>query len=234
MARTDVASARPIERFAALGHPLRIRILILLAEQAASAPELGRRIGRPTGTIAYHVGVLEKAGLVVVVTSRRVRALTERIYGPTAMAEEVLASLPIDAGATAEAPTARAGPLDPAPAPFRPPVATPNVARPPIELATGTQAGVLRFIHYGFMPNRLGYCGPDENRRLFDHAVAKEVDRSLLPSLARFLGPLPYLRAIAAGAGIRDVFDDRVVEAYLDRQRPARPVRVQGAVRGTP
>jgi hypothetical protein len=73
---------------------------------------------------------------------------------------------------------------------------------------------VLRFIHYAYMPNRLGYCGPDENRRLFDHGVAGEADGTLLPSLARFLGPLPYLRAIAAGAGTADVFDERVVEAY--------------------
>jgi len=82
------------------------------------------------------------------------------------------------------------------------------IAAPP------TQAGILRFIHYGFMPNRLGYCGPDENRLLFDHAAAGEADRSLLPTLAQFLGPLPYLRAIARGSGIRDPFDERVVEAY--------------------
>ncbi|OGO54024.1 MAG: hypothetical protein A2V85_12355 [Chloroflexi bacterium RBG_16_72_14] len=90
----------------------------------------------------------------------------------------------------------------------------PTVRRPAIELAPSTQAGVLRFIHYAYMPNRLGYCGPDENRRLFDHGVAGEADRTLLPSLARFLGPLPYLRAIAAGAGTQDLFDERVVEAY--------------------
>jgi hypothetical protein len=82
------------------------------------------------------------------------------------------------------------------------------IAAPP------TQAGILRFIHYGFMPNRLGYCGPDESRLLFDHGAAGEADRSLLPTLAQFLGPLPYLRAIARGSGIRDPFDERVVEAY--------------------
>jgi hypothetical protein len=90
----------------------------------------------------------------------------------------------------------------------------PHVRRPRIELPPASQAGILRFIHYAFMPNRLGYCGPDDNRRLFDHGVAGEADPSLVPSLARFLGPMPYLRAIAAGSGIPDVFDDRVVEAY--------------------
>jgi hypothetical protein len=86
------------------------------------------------------------------------------------------------------------------------------IAEPPAR--TATQSGLLRFIRYAFMPNRLGYCGPDENRLLFDHAVAGEADRSLLPTLTQFLGPLPYLRAIARGSGIRDPFDERVVEAY--------------------
>jgi hypothetical protein len=89
-----------------------------------------------------------------------------------------------------------------------------NSPRSRIELPPSSQAGILRFIHYAFMPNRLGYCGPDDNRRLFDHGVAGEADRTLVPALTRFLGPMPYLRAIAAGAGIRDPFDDRVVEAY--------------------
>ena len=94
------------------------------------------------------------------------------------------------------------------------PSATGPRGRRSIELPPASQAGILRFIHYGFMPNRLGYCGPDDNRRLFDHGVAGQADASLIPSLARFLGPLPYLRAIAAGADLADPFDDRVVEAY--------------------
>ncbi len=94
------------------------------------------------------------------------------------------------------------------------PSATGPRGRRSIELPPSSQAGILRFIHYGFMPNRLGYCGPDDNRRLFDHGVAGQADASLIPSLARFLGPLPYLRAIAAGADLADPFDDRVVEAY--------------------
>jgi hypothetical protein len=80
--------------------------------------------------------------------------------------------------------------------------------------APSAQAGLLRFIHYSFMPNRLGYCGPDRNQLLFDHAIAGEADRSLLPTLTQFLGPMPYLRAVARGAGLRDPFDERVVEAY--------------------
>jgi poly-beta-hydroxybutyrate-responsive repressor len=81
-------------------------------------------------------------------------------------------------------------------------------------LAPTTRAGMVRFIHYSFMPNRLGYCGPDQNNLLFQYGVAGEADPGLPPVLTKFLGPLPYLRTIASAAGIADIFDDRVVEAY--------------------
>jgi DNA-binding transcriptional ArsR family regulator len=242
VAKSDQPRSRPEERFTALGHPLRFRILASLLEHPAAGAELARRIGRPAGTIGYHLGVLERAGLVQVQTTRRVRALVERIYGPTSLAAEVMAAVgghvdgplservvaPTDADPRSTAAPDRAAPAATAaegstrpvgvvltlPSGVSAPIEVPGVRKPALELAPTTQAGVLRFIHYGFMPNRLGYCGPDENRRLFDHGVAGDADRSLLPSLSRFLGPLPYLRAIAAGAGIRDLFDERVVEAY--------------------
>ena len=47
--------------------------------------------------------------------------------------------------------------------------------------------GMVRFIRYGFMPNRARYCGGDENRLLFDHAVEQVVDGGLkaLPEVYR-------------------------------------------------
>ena len=39
----------------------------------------------PKGTVAHHVKVLEDAGLVKVVRTRKVRAMTERYYGRTAL-----------------------------------------------------------------------------------------------------------------------------------------------------
>jgi hypothetical protein len=75
-------------------------------------------------------------------------------------------------------------------------------------------AGPLRFIRYGFMPNQLRYCGGDDNRTLFDYAIAGEVDGGLTPLLRKFTGALPYLQLIARANGIADPFDDRVVEAY--------------------
>jgi hypothetical protein len=74
--------------------------------------------------------------------------------------------------------------------------------------------GTLRFIRYGFMPNRLRYCGGDDNRNLFDYATAGVSDGGLQPLLRQFSGALPYLQLIARCNGIADPFDARVVEAY--------------------
>ncbi len=75
-------------------------------------------------------------------------------------------------------------------------------------------AGVLRFIRYAFMPNRLQYCGGDDNALLFEHAAARQPEAGLTPLLRKFTGAYPYLQLIARSAGIADPFDERVVEAY--------------------
>ena len=74
--------------------------------------------------------------------------------------------------------------------------------------------GTLRFIRYGFMPNRLRYCGGDDNRTLFEYGLEQVVDGGLPPLLRRFTGALPYLQLIARANGLADPFDERVVEAY--------------------
>ena len=68
----------------ALSHPLRTTILGLLHERAASVTELAVALERPKSTVAHHVNVLARAGLVRVVRTRRVRAIEERFYGRTA------------------------------------------------------------------------------------------------------------------------------------------------------
>ncbi len=75
-------------------------------------------------------------------------------------------------------------------------------------------AGSLRFIRYAFMPNRLRYCGGDENRTLFEYGTEQVVDGGLDSLLRKFSGAFPYLQLIARANGIPDPFDDRVVEAY--------------------
>jgi DNA-binding transcriptional ArsR family regulator len=72
------------EKLRALGDEVRGRIVGLLRDRAASASELADLLGMPKGTVAHHVKVLEKAGLIHVVATRQVRAVTERYYGRVA------------------------------------------------------------------------------------------------------------------------------------------------------
>jgi hydrogenase maturation factor len=81
-------------------------------------------------------------------------------------------------------------------------------------LLAAKPSGTLRFIRYAFMPNRLQYCGGDDNRTLFQYGIEQAVDGGLEPLLRRFTGALPYLKLIAGSNGIADPFDPRVVEAY--------------------
>lgn len=86
---------------------------------------------------------------------------------------------------------------------------------PPAGLdAPATASGMVTFIRYGFMPNRLGYCGGDDNDVLFEHAVEGRSDSRLAPLVAKFTGAFPYLQTIAGANGISDPLDARVVEAY--------------------
>jgi len=71
-------------RMKALGDPLRMRITELVLERAMSVTDLAERLGRPKGTVGYHVDVLMDAGLLQVVRTRKVRAVEERFYGRAA------------------------------------------------------------------------------------------------------------------------------------------------------
>src|SRR5580765_746838 len=68
----------------AISDPLRVMIISLLHERAATVTELAAAVERPKSTVAHHVKVLTEAGLVQVVRTRRVRAIEERFYGRTA------------------------------------------------------------------------------------------------------------------------------------------------------
>lgn len=58
--------------------------MTLLRERAQSTTELAEQVGLAKGTVSHHLKVLESAGLVRVVRTRQVRALTESIYGRVA------------------------------------------------------------------------------------------------------------------------------------------------------
>ncbi|RZU72877.1 helix-turn-helix protein [Micromonospora kangleipakensis] len=67
----------------AIADPLRTTILDLVLERAATVAELATAVDRPKSTVAHHVNVLLKAGMLRVVRTRRVRAIDERFYGRT-------------------------------------------------------------------------------------------------------------------------------------------------------
>jgi len=74
--------------------------------------------------------------------------------------------------------------------------------------------GSLQFAKYAYSPNKLKYCGPDDNRSIFEYCVAKQSDAGLINLLKGFEGAFPYLQLIAKSNNILDSFDERVVEAY--------------------
>ena len=80
----DVLVVEEPQQLRALADPLRGRIITLLRQRAASTTELASALDTPKGTVGHHLKVLEKAGLVRVVRTRKVRALTEKYYGRVA------------------------------------------------------------------------------------------------------------------------------------------------------
>lgn len=55
----------PYQLMKALGHPLRLEILAILADDVASPTEMARQLNERVGNVCYHVNVLRDYGLVV-------------------------------------------------------------------------------------------------------------------------------------------------------------------------
>jgi DNA-binding transcriptional ArsR family regulator len=64
----------------AIGHPLRWRMLEALNEGEASPSRLARRFGEPVNLVAYHMGILERAGAVELVRTEPRRGSMEHYY----------------------------------------------------------------------------------------------------------------------------------------------------------
>lgn len=82
------------------------------------------------------------------------------------------------------------------------------------KVITRNLAGLTLCARYAFMPNKLKYCGPSNERTLFDYAASGRVDEGLIELLEKFETMYPYLKLIAKANQIKDPFDKRVVEAY--------------------
>jgi len=64
--------------------PTRADIIALISQRPASIKELAGALDRPKGSIGHHIRRLADAGLIEVVETRQVRAITEKFYGRTA------------------------------------------------------------------------------------------------------------------------------------------------------
>lgn len=83
MDQRDVMEIDDIEALELLNNPLRVRILRHLLEPA-SVKDVAERLDLPTTRLYYHVNLLEEAGIITVVETRKVGAMVQRIYQTTA------------------------------------------------------------------------------------------------------------------------------------------------------
>jgi Family of unknown function (DUF6390) len=73
--------------------------------------------------------------------------------------------------------------------------------------------GILLHAKHAYMPNSLGYCGPDQNGRILQHLEEGRGGEDLAATLREFEAAYPFLKLIARNSG-RQIFDYSVPEAY--------------------
>ncbi|MER7764989.1 winged helix-turn-helix domain-containing protein [Streptomyces sp. NPDC097619] len=77
------------EQLRAVSNLTRHRIMSVLRFEPATITQIARRVGLAKGSSSYHVRLLERAGLVKVVRTRKVRGVTERYYAMAARSIEL-------------------------------------------------------------------------------------------------------------------------------------------------
>jgi hypothetical protein len=75
------------------------------------------------------------------------------------------------------------------------------------------KSGLVLHAKHAFMPNNLGYCGPDDRGRILQLLEGGSAGDSLLKTLKEFEAAYPFLTLIARSTG-REAFDFAVPEAY--------------------
>ena len=73
--------------------------------------------------------------------------------------------------------------------------------------------GILFHAKHAYMPNVLGYCGPEERGRILRGIEDGKAGDDLVTVLSEFEAAYPFLKLIARNNG-RDAFDYSVPEAY--------------------
>jgi Family of unknown function (DUF6390) len=75
------------------------------------------------------------------------------------------------------------------------------------------ERGLLFHAKHAFMPNNLGYCGPDDRGRILQALERSRGGEELVSTLKEFEAAYPFLKLIARSTG-RGAFDYAVPEAY--------------------
>src|SRR5438128_3188419 len=74
-----------VEGLKAIAEPLRFQLLMAIAESdSTTVKELAARLDVPQTRLYYHVGILERSGLIRVASKRLVSGIEERRYEATA------------------------------------------------------------------------------------------------------------------------------------------------------
>jgi hypothetical protein len=74
-------------------------------------------------------------------------------------------------------------------------------------------AGPLLHAKHAFMPNKLGFCGPDDRGMILEHLQESTVDERFISILKNFEAAYPFIQLIGK-SNQRDPFDQKVTEAY--------------------
>jgi DNA-binding transcriptional ArsR family regulator len=82
----DVVELTTDEQLRAVNNLVRHRIIRLLRDGPATITQIAQKLDLLKGSSSYHVRLLERAGIVHVVSTRKVRGVTERYYAPTTRA----------------------------------------------------------------------------------------------------------------------------------------------------
>jgi DNA-binding transcriptional ArsR family regulator len=77
------------EQLRAVSNLTRHKIMAVLRFEPATITQIAGRVGLAKGSSSYHVRLLERAGLVKVVRTRKVRGVTERYYAMAARTIEM-------------------------------------------------------------------------------------------------------------------------------------------------
>jgi DNA-binding transcriptional ArsR family regulator len=71
-------ASRPI--VGAIGHPVRVKVLVALGERSGSANEIAERTDVPVRAVRHHLSELRKAGLIESVEAKTRRGVVEHSY----------------------------------------------------------------------------------------------------------------------------------------------------------